>query len=95
VEEMTHTRAVAILRAANPRHDVSVLHLYAAAFLIYREGSENVTKSGAVVANPRTGEAMPNPYLPIIDKQRAAMLKLADARRPSALKTAALWEQKQ
>jgi phage terminase small subunit len=50
---------------------------YADAFLEYREASENIERNGVIVAHPRTGAPMPNPYVRVRD---AALKKLSGMR---------------
>ena len=87
---MTAQNVVEILQQDNPRHDRGTMHLYAAAFIIYEEARANIAKNGAVVAHPRTGEPLNNPYLQIMQKQRDALIKIANTKRP--LKTDRLWQ---
>jgi phage terminase small subunit len=47
--------------------------LYADAFLEYREAQQNIEKNGSIVADPRTGAPVSNPYLTIRDKAFARL----------------------
>ena len=47
------------------RHDIA--QLYASTLTEYVEAMANIQKLGAVVANPRTGAPMDNPYLRVRD----------------------------
>ena len=51
--------------------------IYCDAFLEYREASENISRNGVIVAHPRTGAPMTNPYVAI---REAALKKLAGMR---------------
>ena len=58
---------------------------YADVFLEYQTASENITKNGVIVTNPRTGQPMTNPYVPIRD---GALKKLG---RMYGVKAEFLW----
>lgn len=68
--------------------DADVAALYANAFAEYREAQESITKNGAVVANPRTGAPITNPYLKVRDAAEAKLLKLARRARGNPI----LWK---
>lgn len=42
--------------------------IYADAFLAYREAQANIQEHGIIVAHPRTGNPITNPYLDIRDR---------------------------
>jgi phage terminase small subunit len=63
------------------------MHLYAEAFLQWQEATANVREHGAIVAHPRTGSPIENPYLAV---QSAALRNL---QRFPKLKTDSLWRQ--
>jgi phage terminase small subunit len=60
--------------------------MYADAFAEYREATENIVRNGSLVADPRTGVPIPNPYGPIRDR---ALRKLQTMRSVPA---AWLWD---
>lgn len=62
--------------------------LYADSFLEYREAQANITKNGSIVADPRTGAAVPNPYLCVRDKAFARLESL----HKSGVNASKLWQ---
>lgn len=58
-----------VLRADNPRAPDGDLRMYADAWLIYCEASDNVGRLGAVVAHPKTASPITNPYLAVMASQ--------------------------
>lgn len=83
---MTKDEVFAILRQNNPAASLSALRIYADAFVTYAEAAANVAENGAIVAHPRTGEPMDNPYLRVREQAAAQLLKIG-----SGLETDALW----
>lgn len=81
---MNRNEVVAVLRRHNPRAKADRIAIYADAFLQYREAANNIAKFGNVVAHPRTGTPLPNPYLPVLAAARKAI-------SGTNLKTDALW----
>lgn len=61
--------------------------LYADAYLEYRAAQDNITAHGAIVADPRTGAPIPNPYLQVRDK---AFTRLEQMHR-AGVKAPLLW----
>ncbi|MFO0448673.1 MAG: P27 family phage terminase small subunit [Pseudomonadota bacterium] len=53
--------------------------LYADAFLEYTAAQKNIDDNGAIVADPRTGSPIPNPYLQVRDKAFARLETLHKA----------------
>ena len=78
MESMTSDETLALLRQENPKARQDDLILYADAFLAYQEAVGNIAKNGMVVAHPRTGAPIDNPYLRI---REAAGKTLARLRR--------------
>src|SRR5690606_28495372 len=71
VGEMTKEQAVALLLQYNPASRAADVAMYAASFISYLEAEDNINRNGAIVAHPRTGSPMENPYLRV----RAAAMK--------------------
>ncbi|MFN8525100.1 MAG: hypothetical protein U0821_18545 [Chloroflexota bacterium] len=67
---------VAELAKDNPGRKHLDLVVFAGALRAYAEASTHVRKHGAVVAHPRTGEPMENPYLKVQTQQGLLMRKL-------------------
>lgn len=84
--ELARDDVLAILRRENPRvapHDIVI---YADAFLSYREAMANIDRNGTIVAHPRTGAPIENPYLKVRD---AASRTIRASKR---IKTGDLWD---
>ena len=64
------------LRADNPKTPAVTLRLYADAMRVYREAAANVREHGAIVAHPRTGAPIENPYLAVMQRQAATLHKM-------------------
>lgn len=84
--ELTRESVLAVLRAENPRVAPHDLVIYADAFLSYREAMANIEKNGNIVAHPRTGAPIENPYLKVRD---SAIRIIRGAKR---IKTGNLWK---
>lgn len=83
---ITRDRAVAILLEHNSERARHTIEMYVSCYLSYLEAQENIERNGTIVAHPRTGAPLENPYL----KVRSAAMK--DMRRCSGLKgQAELW----
>lgn len=85
-EIQTFDQVVAKLRRENPRGKPDEIAMYARTYLQYREAEANIGKNGSIVAHPRTGAPIDNPYLKV---QAASMRSLRSFRR---LKTTSLWK---
>jgi phage terminase small subunit len=66
-------KALETLRALNPNTPQATLVMYVDALLDYREAQANIDQNGALVAHPRTGTPMDNPYLKIRDRAGATL----------------------
>jgi phage terminase small subunit len=75
-----------LLAEENPRAHRATLMLYVDSFLDYREAATNIAKHGAIVAHPRTGAPIENPYGKIRATAAGLLLKLGQR-----LHTDALW----
>lgn len=62
----TRTEIIALLTDSRTRPEKAAL--YADAYLEYRLAQDNITRDGPIVADPRTGAPIPNPYIPVRDK---------------------------
>ena len=65
MEQITRQFSVRELRKANPRAKPADIALFADAFVAYSEATLNLARFGVIVAHPRTGQPMENPYLAI------------------------------
>lgn len=84
---MTKAEVVGVLKADNPSAPLASLELYAGSFVDYQEAADNIARHGTIVAHPRTGAPIENPYFKI---KVATMKSLLAFRR---LKTDLLWKQ--
>lgn len=51
------------LQKQNPRINKTKIIVFVDAALTYSESTKNITKNGVIVAHPRTGAPIDNPYL--------------------------------
>lgn len=65
-KELSKDAIAALLIDAGARLDLAA-H-YADAFIEYRTATANIDKHGIIVANPRNGSPMENPYLGVRDR---------------------------
>lgn len=68
---MTKEQAIELLTQHNAPTRAPDIAMYAASFISYLEADDNINRNGSIVAHPRTGSPMENPYL----KVRAAAMK--------------------
>ena len=62
---MTREQAVKILLSFNSPERRHIIEMYVSSFLGYLEAQDNIDKNGNIVAHPRTGAPMENPYLKV------------------------------
>jgi len=67
---------VAELQKDNPRLRAVDLRVFADALTLYQEAAKNLHENGAVVAHPRTGTPIENPYLKIQTAKGAVLAKM-------------------
>jgi hypothetical protein len=63
--EITKDEAIKQLTELNPRMSRDRVIIYVDSFFMYREACANIEKNGALVAHPRTGAPIDNPYLKV------------------------------
>lgn len=85
MDEMTD--ALTLLRADNPAAPEGDLVMYATALLEWRAASANIASHGTIVAHPRTGAPIDNPYLRVRAAAMATMQKLVRVKRTNRLWT--------
>lgn len=61
--------------------------LYADSYIEYRHAQSNIDRLGAVVSDPRTGAAIPNPFTSVRDRAFARLMALHKA----GVKAGDLW----
>jgi phage terminase small subunit len=83
--EMTRDEALERLRQDNPAARADDLIMYVNAYMTYREASKNINTNGAVVAHPRTGAPIDNPYLKVQTAAMAALQKLRKVKNVARL----------
>lgn len=81
---VTRDAVVATLTGRGVARDRAVQ--YADQYATYHEAQENISKNGAVVANPRTGAPLINPYLAIRDRALGSLRLMQD------IDATGLWE---
>ena len=79
---------LALLRELNPQRSRAAVSMYADAFADYRAAQRNIRLNGTMVAHPRTGAPIENPYLKIRETARRALL---DLRAKGGLRVDPLW----
>lgn len=79
----------ALITADNPAARVDDVELYARQFLTYLEAAENIEKNGTIVAHPRTGQPMENPYVKVRTAAQSSMQKIKRLRKLNLLWTEA------
>lgn len=67
---MTREQVVEVLQRDNPDARADDVAMYADSFLDYQEADDNIKRNGNIVAHPRTGAPIENPY----GKVRAAAM---------------------
>ena len=87
METISLTAAVQILQADNPAARYGDLMIYAENFLDYIYAQDNISQYGLIVAHPRSGTPIENPYLKIRRKAEGAMQNVH-----SVKKTVTLWQ---
>lgn len=85
-------KVLEVLRALNPAghrgRAQDAVRMYADAFRDYRAAQANVDANGSIVAHPRTGAPIENPFLKV---REAARRSLLDLRAKARLKVDPLW----
>ena len=74
--QVSREEVLALLRQENRTARADDLALYVDCFLDYAEAVRNIAKNGSIVAHPRTGMPMENPYLKVKAQAMAGLLKL-------------------
>jgi phage terminase small subunit len=82
---MTRAEVYKALVAARNKPEKAAL--YADSFIEYREAQANIEKNGSIVADARTGAAVPNPFLAVRDKAFARL----EALHKAGVKASVLW----
>ncbi len=65
MEQMTRDEVVKLLMQHNTEDMTAQVVMYASSFVGYLEAEENISRNGIIVAHPRTGSPIENPYLKI------------------------------
>lgn len=73
---MTRDEVVAALVARGVRRDRAVM--YADQFEAYQAATANLLEFGSIIKNPRTGQAIKNPYLAVRDAALKALRGMQD-----------------
>lgn len=81
---MEKQEIIETLKKENEVASLESLSAYADNFIDYQEAVANIAEQGAIVAHPKNGSPIDNPYLKIRDSAQANM-------RKCRLKTDLLW----
>jgi len=79
----SRAEAIAALRAAGVSADVA--ELYADAWVEWREAVDNIAANGSIVAHPRSGAPIENPYLKVRDRAFDRLERMRRWRVPVAV----------
>lgn len=71
---LTRDEVVAALVERGVKRDRAVM--YADQYDAYQAASANIAQYGTIIKNPRTGQAMPNPYLKVRDDALRTLTRL-------------------
>lgn len=82
---MTKDEVLSILRRDNPAARSDDVAMYADCFMDYREAQDNIAKNGNIVAHPRTGSPIENPYIKVKASAMANLRKITRIRKVGAL----------
>lgn len=71
---LTRDEVVSALVGRGVKRDRAVM--YADQYVAYQAASANIAEFGTIIKNPRTGQAMPNPYLKVRDDAQRTLTRL-------------------
>jgi len=86
---MAQIDLVAELTADNPGLSRVAIEVFASSLRLYCEAAENIARNGGIVAHPRTGAPLENPYLKVLERHGKL---LREQRRIQADRVMALLE---
>jgi len=86
---MAQVDLVAELEKDNPGVTRMLLEVFASSLRLYCEAAENIRRNGGIVAHPRTGAPLENPYLKVLERHGKL---LREQRRIQADRVMALLE---
>ena len=84
---MTRDEVLAVLRRDNPHGRPDEISMYADYYLDYIEASENIKTHGNIVAHPRTGSPIDNPYVKIKTNAMTQLRKITRLKNVGAIWT--------
>lgn len=84
---MNREQLIEALTISNPKARRDRVTIYADSFLDYQEATANITEHGNIVAHPRTGAPIENPYIKVKARATAILTKVG-----RMLKTDGLWQ---
>ena len=82
--DLTPETVLSVLKQDNPTAVLSTMIAYRNLFVEYITAQRNIAANGSMVAHPKTGEPITNPYVKIRDGAHDRMVKIR-------LKTDRLW----
>ena len=74
--KVTRETVINTLKAKNPSAKFEKIAMYADAFMDYAVAADNIRDQGPLVAHPKTGAPIENPYLKIRTAMSASLQKL-------------------
>ena len=83
--QMTQQRAIALIQAENRGVSLGDATIYADAFLAYQTAQANILEHGEIVAHPRTGAPIDNPYCATRARAAKAMQSCSKVKRTDML----------
>ena len=83
--EVSRDEVIAVLRRENPKARSDELAMYADSYRAYHEANANIEKNGTIVAHPRTGAPIANPYLVVRQQAMAELRKFTRIKNTGGL----------
>lgn len=82
---MNRAEVIGILKRDNPHARSDDVSMYADCFMDYKEAADNISKNGNIVAHPRTGSPIDNPYIKVKSAAMNQLRKITKIKRVDAL----------
>ena len=83
--QMNRDEVIDALRKSNPSARADDVAMYADCFLDYKEAADNIAKNGNIVAHPRTGSPIENPYIKVKASAMNQLRKITKIKKVDAL----------
>lgn len=82
---MNRDEVIGILKRDNPHAGSDAVSMYADCFMDYKEAADNIAKNGNIVAHPRTGSPIENPYIKVKSSAMNQLRKITRVKKVEAL----------